>query len=567
MYLAYTMVGFVLFSLVMSFLFFNLFSKKQESYIKFWGLFWIAYSVGLIFLILSLNYDSIVLLEMRKIFDMYNIMFLLFGAYSFVHFQIPSYWYRFSFYLTIWVMLGAYYNFDLISVYMPISLFEIIITLVLCGIIFKYWQTSLMNKILVITVFSLWGFGKALSSIGEVYFSFNSSVYMLEIIFTNVLSFCIFIIYIQRIQDNSASGEMLYHIIAENATDVIFYYSLSPKPAFTYITPSIESLTGYSPKEFYQNPKFYLNIVDSEYFNEITEIFSGKGDITDIKVLKILDKNDVPKWCEFHNKIILNDFGPVAIESFVRDITLMKEAEEHLLRSKSSRDLLLSYISHELKTPVSSILGYVKGILDGIIINEEEQKVAMEIVFSKTMTLERLINDLFLLSKLETNQFSFQFAEIATDELAKELVKRNTLDVKTAGLKLIIDADWPTIENHYVIADIERINQVFSNIIYNAVKFSHPNGEITVKIEITNDKKYLLFSISDEGIGISSKDIPFVFDRFFKSQDPLRKGKLSGSGLGLTLSKQIIEGHGGIISVESILEQGSTFIFKLPLYD
>ncbi len=566
MYLSILLFAFVIMSLLMSVTYFILFSKNQEKFIQLWGMAWFSYSLSLIFLILSLDFDLYKLSEIRKIFDMYHILFLLSGAYAFIHFQMPSYWYRFSFYLFIWVIIGIYYQFDPFSVYAPIALFQIVATMVLCRVIYIYWQIPSLNKALVISVFAFWGIGKSVMSIVELFYNQISALYLLEIVFTNVLSFCIFMVYIQRIQMNSASGEKLYRTIAENATDVIFFYSLSLKPAFTYITPSVEALTGYSPREFYSNPEFYLNIADASYFEEITEIFHGKGGSTNTKIIKILTKEGVPKWCQFSNKIIFEEERPKAIESFVRDISLMKEAEEQLLQSKNSRDLLLSYISHELKTPVSSILGYVNGLLDGIIIDEKDKKAALQIISSKTITLERLIDDLFLLSKLETKHFSFKFAEISAEELCRELLQSVTMDINSADMELIYEADWDKLGNDYVIADPERIKQVLTNIVFNAIKFSKKGDVIHIAFEVLKEKNVLRITVSDQGTGISKENLPYIFDRFFKHGGDSVTEEM-GNGLGLTLSKQILEFHGGQISAESTLGQGSVFQFELPIFD
>lgn len=567
MYLPTAILGFVFLSLIALFAYFTLFPQKKERYIKFWGLSWIAYSLSLSFLMLSLFYDKVLFLELRKIFDMYNILFLLFGTYTFMHMQVPSFWYRFSLYLSIWTCIGVYYDFDTFPIYAPMILFQLIITIILCYTIYRYWPLPTASKLFSILIFTLWGCGKSILTLIEIYYESTTLLYLLEVVCSNLLCFCIFIIYLQKVQNQSASGEKLYHTIAENAADVIFYYSLKPRPAFTYITPSVESLTGYAAVEFYRDPKFYLHIVDPCDFDEIAKIFQGVNSDLDTKIIKLLTKDSTARWAEFHNKLLYEEGKPVAIESFVRDITLMKEAEEQLVTSKQARDLLLSYISHELKTPVSSILGYVNGMLDGIIIKEEEKKYALEIIFSKTLTLERLIDDLFLLSKLETNQFSFSFMEISAGELCRNIFEKNRLDVETEGISLELLADWQELDSEYIIADTVRINQVFSNIVYNAIKHTPCGGKISVHFYIDKEQNSLYTSISDTGTGIPIQDIPFIFDRFFKASRPLPANKEVGSGLGLTLSKQIIEAHSGEIQVSSNLGEGSTFIFFIPLFD
>ncbi|HML36739.1 MAG TPA: hypothetical protein PKA19_04830, partial [Bacillota bacterium] len=210
--------------------------------------------------------NVIELLELRKIFDLLNILFLLYGAYAFMHAQIPTYWNRFFLYITMWHLLGVYYNFDHLSLYLPASMYQIIITSVLCYVAYKYWAVPVFEKVMSVTVFILWGMGKAALSIFEIYHDDISSLFLMEIIFSNILNFSIFIIYLHKVREEISIADRLYRIIAENATDVIFYYTLKPKPAFTYISPSVESFTGYAPEVFYQNPRFYLEIIDSEHF-------------------------------------------------------------------------------------------------------------------------------------------------------------------------------------------------------------------------------------------------------------------------------------------------------------
>lgn len=550
----------------MSFAYFYMFARSQERYVRYWGLCWVAYSFSLLFLILSINKNISELLEIRKIFDLANILFLLFGAYAFMHTHIPTYWYRFALYLTMWLLLGVYYDFDLLSIYLPVSMYQIIVTAMLCYIVFKYWTVPAFEKGLSITVFILWGIGKAVLSIFEVHYYNLSSMYLLEIIFSNILNFSIFIIYLQKIKGEVTIAARLYRIIAENATDVIFYYTLKPQPAFTYVSPSVETLTGYTAEDFYHNPRFYLELVASEHFDEITPIFSGKP-LSDIgSTFRILHKNGSYFWGEFNSSVLYKEDIPIAIEGIIRDVTRMKNAENQLRSAKQSRDLLLSYISHELKTPITSILGYVNALNDRTISDPKEKNAAMEIISSKALLLEHLINDLFQLSKLETKQFSFNFMHLSTLELSQQLISQHLLDIKSASIKPIIEVDTAALSGKNIIVDPKRIDQVFSNIIFNAIKYTKPNDKLRIKFGTDQGSLNYIVSISDSGIGIPEEDLPYVFDRFFKAHTPVRPGKESGSGLGLTISKEIVTAHGGTISVRSNVGKGSTFAFSIPIY-
>ncbi len=544
-----------------------MFARSQERYIRYWGLCWVAYSFSLLFLILSIHNNTVTLLELRKIFDLANILFLLFGAYAFMHTQIPSYWYRFALYLTMWLVLGVYYNFDHLSIYLPMSLYQMIVTFVLCYIVFKYWEVPAFEKGLCATVFILWGIGKAMLSIIEVYYYNLSTLYLLEIIFSNILNFSIFIIYLQKTKEEVTMADRLYRIIAENASDVIFYYTLNPKPSFTYVSPSVETLTGYTPEDFYQNPRFYLEIVSSEYFEEVQYLFSGRLAARTSSTYLINHRGGAQFWGEFNCSVLKKENQPVAVEGIIRDVTKMKTADKQMRSSKQSRDLLLSYISHELKTPITSILGYVNALNDGTLSEAEDKKSALEIISSKALLLEHLINDLFQLSKLESNQFSFDFMHLSADDLSRQLIDQHLLDIKSAQIKPVIEFDAVALKGKNIIADPKRINQVFGNIVFNAIKYTKQDDSLKIRFGTDHDSKNYVVSICDNGAGIPEEDLPYLFDRFFKSQSKvIRSGIEKGSGLGLTISKEIINAHGGTISAKSNIDKGSTFTFTIPIY-
>jgi len=148
----------------------------------------------------------------------------------------------------------------------------------------------------------------------------------------------------------------------------------------------------------------------------------------------------------------------------------MKSAENQLRSAKQSRDLLLSYISHELKTPITSILGYVNALIDGTINNPKERNDAMEIISTKALMLKHLINDLFQLSKLESNQFSFDFMHQSALSLSQQLLDKHLLDIKSANIKPIVELDFKALMGKNIKTDPKRNEQVFSKIICKRIK-------------------------------------------------------------------------------------------------
>lgn len=569
MYLPAFIIVFIVLTFFMSFIYFYLFTRDDKGrFIRYWGLCWVFYSFSLVFLMLYINNPSILFLGFRKVFDILNIVFLLFGAYAFTRIQIPGYWWRFILYLILWTGMGIFYEFDLLSIFLPSATYQIFATIALCSIVLKHWAVPTFEKALSLCIFLFWGMGKAALSIFELGHFGNYNLYFMEIIFSNIIHFCIFVIYIQKARNEMAFVNRLYRIIADNATDIIFYYTLEPQESFAYITPSVEDLFGYTPNDFYANPKFYLEIVPPNQFDDISGVFNARNEPhrSYTRVFQIIHKNGDLLWAEFNITTLFKDEKPVAVEGIIRDISKMKEIEQELLASRKSRDLLLSYVSHELKTPVTSILGYVNAIKDGTISNKADITEAINIIFQKSLTLEHLIDDLFQLSKLESRQLSFQFMRMSAIEVATKLMDRHILDIKTANLKLAYKIDSKALAEAYIIIDFQRIDQVFSNIISNAIKYTRPGNKLKIDFGLDPKNKSFYTSITDNGVGINQNDLPYIFDRFYKSSNPIEERPTSGTGLGLTIAKEIISAHRGQISVRSKRGKGSTFIFSIPLY-
>jgi signal transduction histidine kinase len=325
-------------------------------------------------------------------------------------------------------------------------------------------------------------------------------------------------------------------------------------------------MTGYPVRDFYTDPKFYLKIVPAEEFDKLTSVFNpspDKGEGRRSFVFQMIHASGVKMWAEVNSSVLFEKGKPVAVEGIIRDISLMKSAEEGLIKSKEARDRLLSYISHELRLPLSSILGYSEALRDDAI-NAEERGKAMDVIHGKARALSRLIDDLFQLSKLETGQFSFNFTVCDVAELTEYLISAHAENVSDSDVRVVTETDAAGLSGT-VIADRERISQVLSNLIMNGVKFSKSGGTVAVRYALNSKGTDFTVSVSDMGFGISERDIPMIFDRFFTRRSGT-EDNLTGSGLGLTLCKEIVDAHQGRIEVESKEGVGSTFMFTIPLY-
>ncbi|GAK03717.1 phosphate regulon sensor protein PhoR [Geomicrobium sp. JCM 19037] len=230
---------------------------------------------------------------------------------------------------------------------------------------------------------------------------------------------------------------------------------------------------------------------------------------------------------------------------------------EELSQLENMRKRLVENVTHELGGPLTSIRGYVKGIKDGIFSRESDRYIS--IVYDKTLLLERLLDDLHDISGLENGMLSMQFEKMEMISLMNRLVISYEDEMLEKQIQLQF---FHHVEQAYCIADASRIEQVFTNLITNAMKFSSPGSTINVEVSVDSLHGTLIVSICDEGEGIPNKELPFVFERFYQADNGTLESE--GFGIGLSICKQIIDQHNGQLLVESQVGQGSVFTFRLP---
>nr|WP_312886448.1 ATP-binding protein [Paenibacillus foliorum] len=243
----------------------------------------------------------------------------------------------------------------------------------------------------------------------------------------------------------------------------------------------------------------------------------------------------------------------------------LEKMNADLGRLETSRRHLLSNISHDLRTPMTLIQGYVEALIDRVVTEPEQQHKYLRLILNRINGLNRLIADLFQLSKLEARQLDFSMQEMSIEEFVVYFGDRYELEVKNAGIRFNHNAYIPMpLERNIsvVLIDIDRIDQVLTNIIYNAIKHTPKGGSINLQFLV--DGPTLVVRVRDNGSGIEGHDVPFIFDRFYKKSKS-RNTSEGGSGLGLSIAKEIVDYHGGNIWAESQVGQGACISFMLPL--
>ncbi len=254
--------------------------------------------------------------------------------------------------------------------------------------------------------------------------------------------------------------------------------------------------------------------------------------------------------------------GDKEIQELCRDLELMriklKNSVNEQLKLEDNRKMLISSISHDLKTPVTSIKGYVEGILDGIANSPEKTDRYLKTIYTKAQQVDEMIDDLLLYAKLDLNQIPFNFERTEVENYILRCIEESEPELERHNIKLSLINDLK--EKYHVLLDQERMRRVIMNILDNSLKYMDKNqGEIKIFLRETSTS--IIIEIRDNGIGIKEKDLPHIFDRFYRSD--IARGEVKGSGLGLAIAKHIIEGHGGKVWALSHGNEGTGIMISL----
>ncbi len=223
---------------------------------------------------------------------------------------------------------------------------------------------------------------------------------------------------------------------------------------------------------------------------------------------------------------------------------------------------LISNIAHDLKTPITALKGYAEGLIDGVADTPEKHERYIRTIYSKANEMDTLINELTLYAKIDTNRIPYNFARLNVADYFGDCVEEIGLDLeeKNIGLTYFNYVD----ETVQIIADPEQLRRVINNIIGNSVKYlDKQRGLINIRIKDVGD--FIQVELEDNGRGIAARDLPYVFDRFYRA-DSSRNSATGGSGIGLSIVKKIIEDHGGKIWATSRESIGTVMYFVIRKY-
>ena len=321
---------------------------------------------------------------------------------------------------------------------------------------------------------------------------------------------------------------------------------LDKEAAFVSVNPAIERM--FVIDQAYAQGKTFLEVIPN---NDMAEVISQV-----LKTNVVVSRELAIVW-PVHKTLQINAV-PIESAGSVTGCLIVAHDVTEMRKLETVRRDFVANVSHELKTPLTSIKGFVETLREGAFDDKEHAQQFLKIIEEHTDRLNNLINDLLDLSCLESGESFLAKEPVHFSELADKVLSGFGVAIKKKSLmvKNKIPADLAAV------ADRAKMEQVFTNLIDNAVKFNKDKGELVIAAQ--KGDRSLTVSVGDSGIGIPVRDLPRIFERFYRV-DKARSRELGGTGLGLSIVKHIIELHGGTVGVESTEGIGSRFWFTLPL--
>ena len=303
--------------------------------------------------------------------------------------------------------------------------------------------------------------------------------------------------------------------------------------------PAMPNTAGLSLAEVVRNP-------------QLEDLFSGVMSKGEPVVAEVIVFNGGETVFEAHAAPLSASGRLTGAILVLHDITRVRALE------RMRRDFVAS-VSHELRTPIASIRASAETLLDGALEDAANNRDFVEAIGQDASRLELLVDDILDLSAVEAGRRQPRLESVALSQIAAQTVAR--LANFAAGLEVALSADKELAALPPVRADRVQLEQILTNLINNAMKFNRPGGSVFVTASIAGGM--VCVSVKDTGLGIPQKDLPRIFERFYRV-DKARSRRMGGTGLGLSIVKHLVEAHGGVVTVESAEGSGSTFSFTLP---
>jgi len=253
----------------------------------------------------------------------------------------------------------------------------------------------------------------------------------------------------------------------------------------------------------------------------------------------------------------VSERGPREVRELTRAFNAMID---RVHSSQTSQRNFVANVSHELKTPLTSVQGFAQAILDGTASTPDEQKQAAEVIFKESGRMHRMVLDLLDLARLDAGTADLKMTQVDMRVLLDSITGKFSLQAQKSGISLVLDTP---LDLSTLVADGDRLAQVFTNLVDNALRYTPPGGKVTLQAGSTQTEMEI--RVADTGSGIPADVIPHIFERFYQADPSRPGGEIHGAGLGLAIAHEIVAAHSGRITVRSLEGLGTTFNVFLPL--
>ena len=373
----------------------------------------------------------------------------------------------------------------------------------------------------------------------------------------------------QRIEMEQAlrQNEGKFRSLISNIPGIAYRCENTAGLPMVFMSDAVELLTGYPASDFVMpNPKrSFTSLFYPEDLERITKDRT-EGDTNTAIEYRIKDRDGQIKWMlEYCREVHCEDGNTTYLDGLIMDITNRKQMEEALVLAKNkaeaaaeTRAAFMANMSHEIRTPMNAIIGFSDLLLEENL--SKEQTSFMNTIHQSAQSLLHIINDVLDSAKLEKGELNLEYRNFALVDVIDSVISTFGLQAQKKGLELVLNYH-PSIPE-FVHGVPERIRQVLINLIGNAVKFTE-KGKVEIEVKVGSEGR-VQFNIRDEGIGMTQEQLEKVFDPFTQADASMSR-KYGGTGLGTTISKQLVELMGGEISVTSKKGVGSCFTFELEL--
>lgn len=305
--------------------------------------------------------------------------------------------------------------------------------------------------------------------------------------------------------------------------------------------------------------------IQNLYYDKGLEVNGGNHKtpepLNDILRSVIQDEKEVIREIDSQGRTWVMIMTPLYDQTYIRGaVAVIRDMTEERQMDKMRKDFIAN-VSHELRTPISMLQGYSEAIIDDVAESKEEKNELAQIIHEESFRMGRLVNELLDLTRMEAGHTQLNKENIEVKSYIERIIKKFGGMAEESHVQLISETN---LSVSTISIDADRIEQLFTNLIDNAIRHTKENGYVKVVAGTTGEELYI--SIEDNGSGIPEEDIPFIFERFYKADKSRAKNeKKKGTGLGLAIAKNIVEAHEGTITVNSRIDEGTMFEIRIPI--